>query len=90
MARRIEKFVKNPVETCLGVISISLCYRVELLHILEKARFTLLLVDPVKANITIKARGNYSALETKEIIVQIEERFLNTEGVGSVYLESRN
>jgi multidrug efflux pump len=31
------------------------------------------LVDPVEANVTIKARGNYSALETKEIVQQVEE-----------------
>ena len=85
--RRIEKFVKNPVETCIGVISILFLIVMSYSYF-GKGTVYFALVDPVKANITIKARGNYSALETKEIIVQIEERFLNTEGVGSVYLRA--
>jgi multidrug efflux pump len=85
--RRIEKFVKNPVETCVGVISILFIIVMSYSYF-GKGTVYFALVDPVKANITIKARGNYSALETKEIIVQIEERFLNTEGVGSVYLRA--
>ena len=74
--RRIEKFVKNPVETCVGVISILFIIVMSYSYF-GKGTVYFALVDPVKANITIKARGNYSALETKEIIVQIEERFLN-------------
>ena len=85
--RRIEKFVKNTVETCIGVISILFIIVMSYSYF-GKGTVYFALVDPVKANITIKARGNYSALETKEIIVQIEERFLNTEGVGSVYLRA--
>ena len=85
--RRIEKFVKNPIETCVGVISILFIIVMSYSYF-GKGTVYFALVDPVKANITIKARGNYSALETKEIIVQIEERFLNTEGVGSVYLRA--
>ena len=85
--RRIEKFVKNPVETCVGVISILFIIVMSYSYF-GKGTVYFALVDPVKANITIKARGNYSALETKEIIVQIEERFLDTEGVGSVYLRA--
>ena len=46
------------------------------------------IVDPVQANITIKARGNFSALETKEIIEKVEERFLEVEGIKNVYLRS--
>ena len=85
--KRIEKFVKNPVETCLGVISILFVIVLSYTYF-GKGTVYFALVDPVKANITIKARGNYSALETKEIIVQIEEKFMNTEGVGSVYLRA--
>ena len=46
------------------------------------------IVDPIQANITVKARGNFSALETKEIIEQVEERFLKVEGIKNVYLRS--
>ena len=85
--KRIEKFVRNPVETCIGVISILFIIVLSYTYF-GKGTVYFALVDPVKANITIKARGNYSALETKEIIVQIEEKFMNTEGVGSVYLRA--
>lgn len=85
--KRIEKFVRNPVETCIGVISILFIVVLSYTYF-GKGTVYFALVDPVKANITIKARGNYSALETKEIIVQIEEKFMNTEGVGSVYLRA--
>ena len=46
------------------------------------------LVDPVEATVTIKARGNYSAIETKEIVQQVEERFLEVPGLASVYLRA--
>tara|TARA_B100000965_G_scaffold105660_1_gene87158 strand:- start:411 stop:1904 length:1494 start_codon:yes stop_codon:yes gene_type:complete len=46
------------------------------------------IVDPIQANVTIKARGNFSALEAKEIIEQVEERFLEVEGIKNVYLRS--
>ena len=85
--KHIEKFVRNPVETCIGVISILFIVVLSYTYF-GKGTVYFALVDPVKANITIKARGNYSALETKEIIVQIEEKFMNTEGVGSVYLRA--
>jgi multidrug efflux pump len=78
--KRIEKFVRNPVETCIGVISILFIVVLSYTYF-GKGTVYFALVDPVKANITIKARGNYSALETKEIIVQIEEKFMNTEGL---------
>ena len=37
---------------------------------------------------TVKARGNFSALETKVIIEEVEERFLEVEGIKNVYLRS--
>ena len=46
------------------------------------------IVDPVQANITVKARGNFSSLESKEIIEQVEERFLKVEGIKNIYLRS--
>ena len=46
------------------------------------------LVDPVEANVTIKARGNYSALETKDIVEEVEERFLQIPGLNSIYLSA--
>ena len=36
----------------------------------------------------MKARGNYSALETKEIIEEVEARYLAIEELSSTYLRS--
>ena len=85
--KRIEKFVRNPVETCLGVISILLLIVLSYSYF-GKGTIYFALVDPVQANITIKDRGNYSPNETKEIIEQVESEFLKIEGVGSVYLRA--
>ena len=85
--RRISKFVKNPIETCIGVISILLVIIMSYTYF-GKGTIYFALVDPVEANVTIKARGNYSALETKKIVEQVEERFLKIPGLGSVYLRA--
>jgi len=85
--KRIEKFVKNPIETIIAVVSILILIILSYSYF-GKGTVYFAIVDPVKADISIKARGNYSALETKEIIENIEKKFLETEGVGSVYLRA--
>ena len=85
--KRIEKFVKNPIETIIAVVSILILIILSYSYF-GKGTVYFAIVDPVKADISIKARGNYSALETKEIIENIERKFLETEGVGSVYLRA--
>ena len=83
----IKKFVTNPVETIIAVVSILAIIIMSYIFS-GKGTIYFAIVDPVKADISIKARGNYSALETKEIIENIEKKFLETEGVGSVYLRA--
>ena len=85
--KRIENFVKNPIETIIAVVSILFLIILSY-NYFGKGTVYFAIVDPVKADISIKARGNYSALETKEIIENIEKKFLETEGVGSVYLRA--
>ena len=85
--KRIEKFVKNPIETIIAVVSILILIVLSYSYF-GKGTVYFAIVDPVKADISIKARGNYSALETKELIENIERKFLETEGVGSVYLRA--
>ena len=85
--KRISKFVKNPIETCIAVASVLLIIIMSYSYF-GKGTIYFALVDPVEANVTIKARGNYSALETKEIVQQVEERFLEVPGLGSVYLRA--
>ena len=84
---RIEKFVKNPIETCLAVLSILLVIIMSYSYF-GKGTIYFALVDPVEANVTIKARGNYSALETKDIVEEVEKRFLQISGLSSVGLSA--
>ena len=83
----IKKFVENPVETVLAVIAV-LTLIIMSYSFSGKGTIYFAIVDPVQANITIKARGNFSALEAKEIVEQVEERFLKIEGIKNVYLRS--
>ena len=83
----IKKFVENPVETVLAVIAVLMLIIMSY-SFSGKGTIYFAIVDPVQANITIKARGNFSALEAKEIVEQVEERFLKIEGIKNVYLRS--
>ena len=83
----IKRFVRNPIETVTAVISLLLVIILSY-SISGMGTIYFAIVDPIQANVTIKARGNFSALETKEIIEQVEERFLKVEGIKNVYLRS--
>ena len=83
----IKKFVENPVETVLAVIAVLMLIIMSY-SFSGKGTIYFAIVDPVQANITIKARGNFSALEAKEIVEQVEERFFKIEGIKNVYLRS--
>ena len=83
----IKRFVKNPVETILAVVSVLLII-IMTYTFSGKGTLYFAIVDPVQANITVKARGNFSSLEAKEIIEQVEERFLEVDGIKNVYLRS--
>jgi len=83
----IKRFVRNPVETILAVVSVLLIIIMTYTYS-GKGTLYFAIVDPVQANITVKARGNFSSLEAKEIIEQVEERFLEVEGIKNVYLRS--
>ena len=84
---RITKFVKNPVETIICVVSV-LALIVMTYSYFGKGTVYFAIVDPVKVNVTVKARGNYSALETKEIIEEVEARYLAIDELSSTYLRS--
>ncbi len=83
----INRFVRNPIETVLAVICILIIIIMSYAFS-GKGTIYFAIVDPVQANITVKARGNFSSLESKEIIEQVEERFLKVEGIKNIYLRS--
>ena len=45
-------------------------------------------VDPVAAEVSIRARGNFSAIESKEIVEQVESRLLEIQEIKSLYLRT--
>ena len=63
----IKRFVRNPIETVTAVVSVLLIIIMSY-SISGMGTIYFAIVDPIQANVTIKARGNFSALETKEII----------------------
>ena len=81
------KFVKNPIETILWVFTV-LAVIIFTYTNFGKGTVYFAIVDPVQAEITIRARGNFSALESKEIIESVEERFLQIDELSSVYLRA--
>jgi len=83
----IKRFVRNPIETILAVVSVLLII-IMTYTFSGKGTLYFAIVDPVQANITVKARGNFSSLEAKEIVEQVEERFLEVDGIKNVYLRS--
>ena len=83
----IKKFVKNPVETVAAVVSLLLVIILSY-SISGMGTIYFAIVDPIQANVTVKARGNFSALETKKIIEEVESRFLEVQGIKNVYLRS--
>ena len=81
----IKRFVRNPIETVTAVVSVLLIIMSYSISGMGTIYFAI--VDPIQANVTIKARGNFSALETKEIVEDVEERFLEIPGLNSVYFD---
>ena len=81
------RFVKNPLETILWVFTV-LAVIVFTYTNFGKGTVYFAIVDPVQAEVNIRARGNFSALESKEIIESVEQRFLEIDQLSSVYLRA--
>jgi len=80
-------FVKNPGETMILTLAILFSI-VTTYNFYGKGTVYFAIVDPVKAQITIRGRGNFSALESKQIIEDVEERLLKIDELESVFLRS--
>ena len=81
------RFVKNPLETILWVFTV-LAVIIFTYTNFGKGTVYFAIVDPVQAEVNIRARGNFSALESKEIIESVEQRFLEIDELSSVYLRA--
>ncbi len=80
-------FVKNPGETMILTLAILFSI-VTAYNFYGKGTVYFAIVDPVKAQITIRGRGNFSALESKQIIEDVEERLLKIDELESIFLRS--
>ena len=80
-------FVKNPGETMILTLAILFTI-VTTYNFYGKGTVYFAIVDPVKAQITIRGRGNFSALESKQIIEDVEERLLKIDELESIFLRS--
>ncbi len=80
-------FVKNPGETMILTLAILFSI-VTTYNFYGKGTVYFAIVDPVKAQITIRGRGNFSALESKQIIEDVEERLLKIDELESIFLRS--
>ena len=82
-----KTFVKNPGETIILTLAILFTI-VTTYSFYGKGTVYFAIVDPVKAELTIRGRGNFSALESKKIIETVEERLLQIDELESVFLRS--
>ncbi len=80
-------FVRNPGETIILILAILFTI-VTTYTFYGKGTVYFAIVDPVKAEITVRGRGNFSALESKKIIEEVEERLLQIDELESVFLRS--
>ena len=85
--RLTKIFVRNPGETIILILAILFTI-VTTYTFYGKGTVYFAIVDPVKAEITVRGRGNFSALESKKIIEEVEERLLQIDELESVFLRS--
>ena len=80
-------FVRNPGETIILILAILFTIFTTYTFY-GKGTVYFAIVDPVKAEITVRGRGNFSALESKKIIEEVEERLIQIDELESVFLRS--
>ena len=83
----VKVFAKRPIETIIAVFVILS------LIVISYSRFgngTMYFskIDPVAAEVSIRARGNLSSLETKSIIERVESKLLEINGIDSLFLRT--
>lgn len=83
----VKVFAKRPIETIIAVFVILS------LIVISYSRFgngTMYFskIDPVAAEVSIRARGNLSSLETKSIIERVESKLLEINGIESLFLRT--
>ena len=82
----LKTFVKNPGETLIAVLMLLWFFGYAMYGNFGKGTIYFADVDPFAAEINIRARGNFSALESKEIMEKVESSISAVRGVENLYL----
>jgi len=85
-SKAVNKFVKNPGETMIAVLMILWFFGYAMYGNFSKGTLYFAQVDPVAAEINVRARGNFSSIESREIMELVEEKLLNVEHVENLYM----
>ena len=70
-SKALNKFVKNPGETMIAVIMLLWFFGYAMYGNFNKGTLYFADVDPVAAEINVRARGNFSSQEAKSILYMI-------------------
>jgi multidrug efflux pump len=82
----LKKFVTNPGETLIAVLMLLWFFGYAMYGNFGKGTIYFADVDPVTAQISVRARGNFSSLEAKAIMEKVETEILKVEGIENLYL----
>ena len=82
----LKTFVKNPGETLIAVLMLLWFFGYAMYGSFGKGTIYFAEVDPFAAEINIRARGNFSALESKEIMERVESSLSEVSGIENLYL----
>ena len=85
-SKALNKFVKNPGETLIAVLMLLWFFGYAMYGNFNKGTLYFADVDPVAADINVRARGNFSSIEAKEIMEIVEQKILKVEYVESLYM----
>ncbi|MDA9306964.1 efflux RND transporter permease subunit [Gammaproteobacteria bacterium] len=84
--KALKKFVKNPGETLIAVVMLLWFFGFAMYGNFNKGTLYFAEVEPVVAEISIRARGNFSANESKEIMEVVEAKILEVSDIENLYL----
>jgi len=85
-SRMLRKFVRNPGETIIAVLMLLWFFGYGMYGNFNKGTLYFADVDPVAAEISIRARGNFSSTEAKAIMEIVESKIETVEHIENLYL----
>tara|TARA_B100000029_G_scaffold516825_1_gene635438 strand:+ start:19637 stop:22762 length:3126 start_codon:yes stop_codon:yes gene_type:complete len=83
----VRIFAKNPGETILTIFLLLISIVGAYINF-GKGVIYFPYVDPVAAQVSIRARGNFSSIEAKNIVEKVEQELLSIKEINSLYLRT--